>query len=161
MFLFQKSVERRPVVHIGVPDTIVTIDNRRAANATIVQIAGTENKTEPGSETRATFFGAFSFFASRKLCGGGGHPDRCLPPFACRSLLQFNIFFFCSLCLLCSTHDHFRLLRPPAIPRPLRRATTRRTHRRTRHQGYQGQAQGRKGHHRSECRNGEQDGTRM
>ena len=54
-----KSVERRPVVRIGVPDTIVTVDNRKPTMATIVQIARTENQTEPGPETEATFFHLF------------------------------------------------------------------------------------------------------
>ena len=48
VFEYSNKDERRPVVRIGIPDTIVTIDNRKATVTTIVQIAGTDHKTEPG-----------------------------------------------------------------------------------------------------------------
>jgi hypothetical protein len=50
----KNKVERRPVIRIGVPDTIVTIDNRETTLATIVKIARTDNQTETGSLARAT-----------------------------------------------------------------------------------------------------------
>lgn len=159
MFLFQKSVERRPVVRIGVPDTIVTVDNRRAAMTTIVQIAGTENQTEPGSEARATFFAHSVFLLQENFAAAGGTLTGACPLLlaaVCFSLTFFSLFSLSTF----STHDHFRLLRPPAIPRPPRRATTRSTHGRSRHHSNRRQTQGRKDHHSSKRRNGEPNGTR-
>jgi hypothetical protein len=75
--VFQNLVERRAVVHVGVPDTIVTVDNRRTANVTVVQIARADNETEPGLGTEATFFEHSTFLEE-----GGEHPCGALAPSA-------------------------------------------------------------------------------
>ena len=91
MFFCYKKVERRPVVHPSVRDTIVTIDNRRTANVTIVQIARTDNETETGSEMRATFFCAFIFvlLCISKFCMQGSALSGAAPLFFSDFLLYF------------------------------------------------------------------------
>ena len=76
--LIKNKVERRPVVRIGIPDTIVTIDNRKTALSPIVQIAGTDHETEPG-----VFDVSYRFFRAKGSTPrfGAGH--------ACPLLLTF------------------------------------------------------------------------